>query len=83
MITAGIVLATISAPSRRSAASDTVKTSATGRTFMGNMEFATGIAVLTLALVLSAFLGLFQEETYRRYGKAWQEGLFYSVRLHK
>lgn len=35
--------------------------------------------MLSIALVLSSVLGLFQEETYKRYGKAWQEGLFYSV----
>lgn len=80
MITVGIVLATISAPSRRQAtvaATDTTSSSYSG--ILGNAEFAAGIAVLSLALVLSAFLGLFQEETYTRYGKAWQEGLFYSV----
>lgn len=30
-------------------------------------------------MVLSAGLGLLQEITYRKYGKAWREGLFYTV----
>lgn len=80
MITVGIVLATLSAPSRRPSPAATTSTSSSPWSWAAP-EYAGGIAVLSLALVLSAFLGLFQEETYRRYGKAWQEGLFYSVCL--
>lgn len=29
--------------------------------------------------MLSAWLGLWQEQTYKRYGKQWREALFYSV----
>lgn len=79
MITVGIVLATLSAPSRRSAAVTTSATAPTSERSWAPTEYAAGIAVLMLALLLSSLLGLFQEETYRRYGKAWQEGLFYSV----
>jgi solute carrier family 35 (UDP-xylose/UDP-N-acetylglucosamine transporter), member B4 len=43
------------------------------------MQYALGIALLTCALVLSAFLGLWQEGTYKRYGAVWKEGLFYQV----
>ncbi|KAI9638989.1 UAA transporter [Dioszegia hungarica] len=78
MITVGIVLATLSAPSRRSAAVTTSATAPTSERSWAPTEYAAGIAVLMLALLLSSLLGLFQEETYRRYGKAWQEGLFYS-----
>jgi UAA transporter family len=38
-----------------------------------------GILILSVAMVLSAGLGLLQEITYRKYGKAWREGLFYTV----
>lgn len=31
-------------------------------------------------MVLSAGMGLFQEVTYKKYGKQWREGLFYTVR---
>jgi UDP-xylose/UDP-N-acetylglucosamine transporter B4 len=30
-------------------------------------------------MVLSAGMGLFQEVTYKKYGKQWREGLFYTV----
>jgi UDP-xylose/UDP-N-acetylglucosamine transporter B4 len=42
-------------------------------------NFSLGIAILSIAMVLSACLGLLQEVTYRKYGKAWREGLFYTV----
>jgi hypothetical protein len=32
-----------------------------------------------IALFASAFLGIFQEVTYRDYGREWKEGLFYTV----
>lgn len=32
-----------------------------------------------IAMVLSAGMGLFQEVTYKKYGKQWKEGLFYTV----
>lgn len=78
MITAGIVLATLSAPSRRPATASTTSTGGPASSWASS-EYAAGVAVLSIALVLSSVLGLFQEETYKRYGKAWQEGLFYSV----
>jgi hypothetical protein len=36
--------------------------------------------MLAMALFLSSCLGIFQEETYKLYGKKWREGLFYCVR---
>jgi hypothetical protein len=42
-------------------------------------SFALGITILSIAMILSAGLGLLQEVTYRKYGKAWREGLFYTV----
>lgn len=41
--------------------------------------FAAGLAILFIAQVLSAFMGLYVEETYRVYGANWKEGLFYTV----
>jgi UDP-xylose/UDP-N-acetylglucosamine transporter B4 len=35
--------------------------------------------MLAMALFLSSCLGIFQEETYKLYGKKWREGLFYCV----
>lgn len=42
-------------------------------------EFVTGILLLLVAMILSAGMGLFQEVTYKKYGKQWREGLFYTV----
>ncbi|KAJ2156420.1 golgi uridine diphosphate-N- acetylglucosamine transporter [Coemansia sp. RSA 552] len=37
-----------------------------------------GIGLLTLGVFFAAMLGLYQERIYSKYGKHWQEGLFYS-----
>lgn len=37
-----------------------------------------GLAILFIAQVLSAVMGLYTEETYRIYGPQWKENLFYS-----
>ncbi|KAI7862866.1 UAA transporter [Spinellus fusiger] len=42
------------------------------------VEFYTGIGLLVVAMVVSAGMGLYQEVTYKAYGKAWREGLFYT-----
>ncbi|KAI1387045.1 UAA-domain-containing protein [Hypoxylon trugodes] len=44
----------------------------------GVPKFSTGLAVLLIAQVLSAVMGLYTEETYRKYGPHWKENLFYS-----
>ena len=36
-----------------------------------------GISLLIVALVLSSFMGLYQQILYSKYGKVWKEGLFY------
>ncbi|KAI5920776.1 upd-c transporter, partial [Camillea tinctor] len=41
-------------------------------------SFSTGLAVLFIAQILSAIMGLYTEETYKRYGPHWKENLFYS-----
>lgn len=45
---------------------------------VGNTSFSTGLAILFIAQVLSAIMGLYTEETYRIYGPQWKENLFYS-----
>ncbi|KAI1459421.1 UAA transporter family-domain-containing protein [Annulohypoxylon moriforme] len=44
----------------------------------GVPKFSTGLAVLLIAQILSAIMGLYTEETYRKYGPHWKENLFYS-----
>lgn len=41
-------------------------------------SFNTGLIILLVAQVLSAIMGLYTEETYRKYGPQWKENLFYS-----
>ncbi|PSR81603.1 UAA transporter [Coniella lustricola] len=41
-------------------------------------SFNTGLAILLVAQILSAIMGLYTEETYRKYGPRWKENLFYS-----
>ncbi|GKT63702.1 AMP deaminase [Colletotrichum tofieldiae] len=40
--------------------------------------FGTGLIILFVAQVLSAIMGLYTEETYKKYGPHWRENLFYS-----
>jgi hypothetical protein len=86
MITVGIVLATISAPRRPSrtttASAQTVATASPSTDMLSeNVQYVAGIALLSLALFMSAWLGIWQEQTYKMYGKQWREALFYCVRL--
>ncbi|KAF9076686.1 UAA transporter [Rhodocollybia butyracea] len=80
MVTAGVVLTTLSPSEQSASISD------------ANIRvYLTGIGILTLALVFSGFLGLVQDYTYSTYGRTsedsvqspasppptWQESMFY------
>lgn len=41
-------------------------------------SFGMGLTVLFIAQILSAIMGLYTEETYKKYGPQWKENLFYS-----
>ena len=43
-----------------------------------NSEFFAGLALLFIAQLLSAIMGLYVQLTYARYGSHWHENLFYS-----
>lgn len=43
-----------------------------------NIKFLTGILILTIASVISAFMGLYSELIYKQYGNQWHESLFYN-----
>jgi hypothetical protein len=36
--------------------------------------------MLCISLVLTGLLGILQEQTYKKYGPHWREGVFYTVR---
>jgi len=74
MISAGIVAATLASGSMKD----------NGDAEDGLQEYAScfvGIALLTFALFMSAYMGIYQEQTYRDYGKHPMEALFYNHAL--
>jgi UDP-xylose/UDP-N-acetylglucosamine transporter B4 len=90
LVTVGIIVATASAPPKpkgkppsiQRQSATTASTNAWG--LADNTQYVIGVAILSLALVISAFMGLFQEKTYSKYGRGgavWQESIFYSVSL--
>ena len=42
------------------------------------VSFITGLAILLVAQLLSAIMGIYVQETYAAYGAHWHENLFYS-----
>ncbi|KAG8960603.1 golgi uridine diphosphate-N- acetylglucosamine transporter [Tulasnella sp. 419] len=71
LITLGVASATLSSNRTRPP-----KISSHGSVSTGS--YTIGILLLTIALILSAAMGLAQERAYNKYGKGhWQEALFY------
>ncbi|CAG8605690.1 4984_t:CDS:2 [Acaulospora morrowiae] len=69
MVTLGVVLATIS--------SGSINTK--GRVIdVSTSDYVIGIILLSIALILSGIMGLYQEFTYQKYGSNWRESLFYT-----
>lgn len=56
------------------------KTDSTSTTSI-DIEFLTGLTILFVAQLLSAFMGLYTQLTYDKYGSHWHENLFYSHAL--
>lgn len=87
LITTGIVLATLSAPPKPTSPTSPPRNPAGSRNALAGstdvlsdaLQYVLGIALLGAALVVSAFMGLWQEGTYKVYGAEWREGLFYTV----
>ena len=75
LITIGIFIYTFASSSMESMA----KVNNTEDTFI-NWLF--GIAILSTSLVLSARMGVYQEEIHNRFGRHPREALFYTVRKH-
>lgn len=73
LVSTGIVLATFSAPSKQTASATDLSLPTTW-----DPQYLIGVCILLVALFAGAFLGIWQEKTYKRYGTCWQEGLFYS-----
>ncbi|KAK3694965.1 UAA transporter family-domain-containing protein [Podospora appendiculata] len=58
--------------------SDAQNKGSSGKEAQGNPSLSMGLAILFVAQVMSAIMGLYTEETYRIYGPQWKENLFYS-----
>ncbi|KAG8744922.1 golgi uridine diphosphate-N- acetylglucosamine transporter, partial [Ceratobasidium sp. 423] len=76
VVTAGVALSTTSSLShKRPKPKDGDFHTASLSSF--TQDHLIGLALLTLALVLSSLMGLAQERTYAKFGRHWQEGMFY------
>ncbi|SPO22841.1 related to YEA4 - uridine diphosphate-N-acetylglucosamine [Ustilago trichophora] len=80
LITAGVLSSTLystHAPSSSSSSSSSSPSSLS--TTPEGKEYATGVLLLFSALVLTGFMGLWQEKTFKLYGNQnWRESMFYS-----
>ncbi|KIJ56917.1 hypothetical protein M422DRAFT_238506 [Sphaerobolus stellatus SS14] len=70
LVTLGVICTTLSATPSSS------KTKASSISSAGS--YVIGILILTLALIMSGFMGLAQDKTYTKYGRGhWEESMFY------
>ncbi|KAF8830041.1 hypothetical protein HHX47_DHR2000530 [Lentinula edodes] len=67
----GAILATLSKSSVASSTADPVDT----------QRYALGIVMIVTSLLLTGILGVLQEQTYKKYGPCWKEGVFYTVNI--
>lgn len=74
LVSVGIAAATTSGSNRQRPASTAASSSIAEATIA---EYSIGILMLTVALVLSTFLGFAQEKAYGKYGRHWEEGMFF------
>ncbi|MCJ1278547.1 golgi uridine diphosphate-N- acetylglucosamine transporter [Puttea exsequens] len=74
MLTVGVIMAAMADAQSKGKAS-----SSTSFSFKAiDSELATGLAILFIAQLLSAIMGLYTQLTYAKYGSYWHENLFYS-----
>ncbi|XP_031573170.1 UDP-xylose and UDP-N-acetylglucosamine transporter-like [Actinia tenebrosa] len=77
MVTAGIALCTIASASKGEAHHKAT----TGNPYTDYLWWCVGIGMLIVALLLSARLGIYQEQLYSEFGKHPKEALFYAHAL--
>lgn len=91
LLTMGVITAAWSDAQSKVCLSTTYRTSMQGtdtdKRFQGSSkneshektsDFGVGLAILFVAQSLSAVMGIYTEETYKKYGPHWKENLFYS-----
>ncbi|CAK7211094.1 golgi uridine diphosphate-N-acetylglucosamine transporter [Sporothrix eucalyptigena] len=69
LLTVGVVIAAWSDAQSKDVAEEAAE---------GSVDFIIGLSILFIAQVLSSVMGLYTEETYKKYGPQWRENLFYS-----
>ena len=70
LVSVGVIVATLSANTKPQVAAEALAPTST---------YATGIMLLFIALLSSGVMGIFQERTFRKYGRdVWHESLFFS-----
>ncbi|QRW16508.1 hypothetical protein RhiXN_04509 [Rhizoctonia solani] len=77
LVTAGVALSTMSSLSHKRPKPKPGDEFHTTSFSSFTQDHLVGLSLLTLALVLSGLMGLAQERTYAKYGRHWQEGMFY------
>lgn len=70
LVSAGVIVATLSRPVSRYARTDGGSDLST---------YLTGIGFMALSLALSGALGVLQERAYKQYRAHWSEAVFYTV----
>ncbi|XP_017461091.1 PREDICTED: UDP-xylose and UDP-N-acetylglucosamine transporter [Rhagoletis zephyria] len=78
MITAGIILCTIISGSSVKSATVSTPTENSNAVHSDFFIWTLGIALLSIALFISAYMGICQETLYKRFGKHPQEALLYT-----
>ncbi|KAG6815977.1 hypothetical protein H0H87_009680 [Tephrocybe sp. NHM501043] len=71
-VSVGVVLATLSKPKTSTSTSSNIQSSEE------LWRYLTGVTMLVVSLFLTAFLGILQEKTYKKFGPCWKEGVFYT-----
>jgi hypothetical protein len=76
-----VILATLSRPASGKHNPHHLSTQSSVTEYAISQKYIYGIFMLVISLFLTAWLGVLQERTYRRYGPVWKEALFYTVRF--
>lgn len=81
MVTMGIVLCTMATSSPEPEVSKVLTSGAQIKVLKDWLTTCIGIAILIFALLLSAYMGIYQEQVYSKFGKHASEALFYNHAL--
>ncbi|KAG6837613.1 hypothetical protein H0H93_006134 [Arthromyces matolae] len=72
-VSVGVILATLSKPK------DATSTKSTFHSSEDLKKYMIGVTMLITSLILTAFLGMLQEKTYKKYGPCWKEASIFSI----